>query len=263
MRRASATRAALFASTCRLSRPFRQHTPSQPSPLRPLRRILTQVIVQQGDTPAGLYIVQAGRCTVQREVTLQHAPRPAPIPSWQSPQRPSRRPGAAAGGGRPSGSAGPQSHLALGRSGAPTRAASPPRTRSMHLETLMPRDTYGGDAVLHGAMRSHTSLVAETDVTLLFMSRQDFSPWHLTEEVGRPPPPTAAHRRPPPPIALRRSTCHARGKSSSRARARMLLVRCARFSAAGPDGAVAATCGRHMPCHAVPPHADVAHSCAW
>ena len=59
------------------------------------------------------------------------------------------------------------------------------RTRSMHLETLMPRDTYGGDAVLHGVLRSQTSLIAETDVSLLFMPRSDFSPAHLTEEALR------------------------------------------------------------------------------
>ena len=49
----------------------------------------------------------------------------------------------------------------------------------------MPRDTYGGDAVLHGVLRSQTSLVAETDVSLLFMPRADFSPAHLTEEALR------------------------------------------------------------------------------
>jgi len=57
--------------------------------------------------------------------------------------------------------------------------------RSMHLETLMPRDTFGGDAVLHGLMRSRTTLVAETDVRVLFMPRADFSPSHLTEEALR------------------------------------------------------------------------------
>jgi len=59
------------------------------------------------------------------------------------------------------------------------------RTRKMHLETLMPRDTYGGDAILHGMLRSQTSLVAETDATVLFMPRQEFSPAHLTEEALR------------------------------------------------------------------------------
>lgn len=59
------------------------------------------------------------------------------------------------------------------------------RTRRMHLETLMPRDTYGGDAVLHGVVRSRTTLLAETDVKCLFMSRADFSPSHLTEEALR------------------------------------------------------------------------------
>jgi len=57
--------------------------------------------------------------------------------------------------------------------------------RSMHLETLMPRDTFGGDAVLHGLMRSRTTLLAETDVSLFFMPRADFSPSHLTEEALR------------------------------------------------------------------------------
>ena len=59
------------------------------------------------------------------------------------------------------------------------------RTRRMHLETLMPRDTYGGDAILHGVLRSQTSLVAETDVMILFMPRHEFSPAHLTEEALR------------------------------------------------------------------------------
>ena len=49
----------------------------------------------------------------------------------------------------------------------------------------MPRDTYGGDAVLHGVLRSQTSLVAETDVSLLFMPRADFSPSHLTDDALR------------------------------------------------------------------------------
>ena len=59
------------------------------------------------------------------------------------------------------------------------------RHRRMHLETLMPRDTYGGDAILHGVLRSQTSLVAETDVMVLFMPRHEFSPAHLTEEALR------------------------------------------------------------------------------
>ena len=59
------------------------------------------------------------------------------------------------------------------------------KSRRMHLETLMPRDAYGGDAVLHGLMRSRTSLVAETDVSMLFMPRTDFSPSHLTEDALR------------------------------------------------------------------------------
>ena len=59
------------------------------------------------------------------------------------------------------------------------------RSRSMHLETLMPRDTYGGDAVLHGLLRSRTTLIAETDSSILFMPRMDFSPSHLTEEALR------------------------------------------------------------------------------
>ena len=59
------------------------------------------------------------------------------------------------------------------------------RMRRMHLETLMPRDTYGGDAVLHGAVRSRTTLLAETDCRMLFMPRADFSPSHLTEEALR------------------------------------------------------------------------------
>ena len=59
------------------------------------------------------------------------------------------------------------------------------RHRKMHLETLMPRDTYGGDAILHGVLRSQTSLVAETDVMILFMPRHEFSPAHLTEEALR------------------------------------------------------------------------------
>ena len=49
----------------------------------------------------------------------------------------------------------------------------------------MPRDTYGGDAILHGTLRSTTSLLAETDVSVLFMPRADFSPGHLTEEAMR------------------------------------------------------------------------------
>ena len=49
----------------------------------------------------------------------------------------------------------------------------------------MPRDTYGGDALLHGAQRSATGLVAETDASVLFMSRSDFSAAHLTEEAMR------------------------------------------------------------------------------
>ena len=59
------------------------------------------------------------------------------------------------------------------------------QVRKMHLETLMPRDTYGGDAILHGVLRSQTSLVAETDALVLFMPRHEFSPAHLTEEALR------------------------------------------------------------------------------
>ena len=95
-----------------------------------------EVIVRQGETPQGLYIVHDGRCTVQRELTVED------------------------GNGRS-------------------------RVRLMHLETLMPRDTYGGDAVLHGVLRSPTSLVAETDAQVLFMPRHDFTPAHLTEEALR------------------------------------------------------------------------------
>ena len=92
--------------------------------------------MRQGETPAGLYIVHDGRCTVQHELNVDE-----------------------------------------GR--------GPPRMRRMHLETLMPRDTYGGDAILHGVLRSQTSLVAETDCKVLFMPRHDFSPAHLTEEALR------------------------------------------------------------------------------
>jgi CRP-like cAMP-binding protein len=122
-----------------------------------------ETIVRQGETPQGLYILYDGRCTVQRELLIDDQGRT--------------------------------------------------RTRKMHLETLMPRDTYGGDAILHGTLprltqcrslsravvhsshwrvctvcgagmlRSQTSLVAETDATVLFMPRQEFSPAHLTEEA--------------------------------------------------------------------------------
>ena len=59
------------------------------------------------------------------------------------------------------------------------------RRRQMHLETLLPRDTYGGDAILRGVLKAQTSLVAETDATILFMPRHEFSPAHLTEEALR------------------------------------------------------------------------------
>ena len=39
--------------------------------------------------------------------------------------------------------------------------------------------------VLHGVLRSQTSLVAETDAMILFMPRHDFTPAHLTEEALR------------------------------------------------------------------------------
>jgi CRP-like cAMP-binding protein len=105
------------------------------SHLKPRRFEHGATIVQQGDTPPGLYIIMDGRCTVQREVDV----------------------------------------LDHGRQ----------RSRRMHLETLMPRDTYGGDAVLHSVLRSQTSLVAETDVSTLFMPRGDFSPSHFSEDALR------------------------------------------------------------------------------
>ena len=102
--------------------------------LEPMRYTHGEVIVRQGETPAGLYIVYAGRCTVQRELSVDENGRP--------------------------------------------------RVRRMHLETLMPRDTYGGDAILHGVLRSQTSLVAETDAQILFMPRQVRpSPMSLTADA--------------------------------------------------------------------------------
>ena len=93
------------------------------------------VLLAQGDTPPGLFVVQDGRLVVLREMQYVE-------------------------GGRQ-------------------------RTRRMHLETLMPRDTYGGDAMVHGLLRSRTTLMAETDVTVLFMSRTDFAPSLLTEDALR------------------------------------------------------------------------------
>jgi len=103
--------------------------------LQPKEAEAGEILLAQGDTPQGLYVVRDGRCVVVREMEfLEHGRR---------------------------------------------------RTRRMHLETLMPRDTYGGDAVLHGLLRSRTTLIAETDSSILFMPRMDFSPSHLTEEALR------------------------------------------------------------------------------
>ena len=113
-----------------------------------------ETIVQQGETPLGVFVIFDGRCTVQREIEV-------------------------ADGGRR-------------------------RIKPMRLETLMPRDTYGGDAVLHGASRSQTSLVAETDCKLLFMPRADFSPAHLTEEAMRMLKLNAKLYRPDDDMLLRR-----------------------------------------------------------
>ena len=59
------------------------------------------------------------------------------------------------------------------------------RTRTMHLETLMPRDTFGGDALLQGALRNYASLVAEQEVLMLFLQRVDFNPSQLSEDALR------------------------------------------------------------------------------
>ena len=166
-----------------------------------------ETIAKQGETPQGLYIVYEGRCTVQRELTINETSHTLLN---------SRPPSSSAGGGRPPSSQGgrpPSSHggsrPSTAQGGRPGTAGSVrPSTagsggtggtgeggsrygrgvgviRKMHLETLMPRDTYGGDAILHGLLRSQTSLVAETDATVLFMPRTDFSPAHLTEEALR------------------------------------------------------------------------------
>jgi len=59
------------------------------------------------------------------------------------------------------------------------------RERQMRLDTLLPRDTFGGDSVLQGALRNHASVVAETDVTMLHVPRSEFGPNLLSDEALR------------------------------------------------------------------------------
>lgn len=103
--------------------------------LQPRAYARGETIVMQGETPTGLHILQEGRCTVERELSIVE-------------------------GGRR-------------------------RTRKMHLETLMPRDTFGGDALLHGSLRNHASLLADQEVAMLFLPRADFSSSQLTEDAIR------------------------------------------------------------------------------
>ena len=80
------------------------------------------------------------------------------------------------------------------------------KLKKMHLETLMPRDTFGGDALLHGSLRNYASLVADQEVSILFLQRGDFSPSQLTEDALRMlklnsklyRPNDEARREPPP-----------------------------------------------------------------
>ena len=59
------------------------------------------------------------------------------------------------------------------------------RQRSMRVDSLLPRDTFGGDAILQGALRNYASVTAETDVAMLHLPRHEFSASLLSDEALR------------------------------------------------------------------------------
>ncbi|KAL1499267.1 hypothetical protein AB1Y20_011477 [Prymnesium parvum] len=64
-------------------------------------------------------------------------------------------------------------------------AAPGEREREIRLDTMLPRDTFGGDSVLQGTLRNHASVVAETDVVVLHVPRSEFGANLLSDEALR------------------------------------------------------------------------------
>ena len=55
----------------------------------------------------------------------------------------------------------------------------------MRLDTLLPRDTFGGDSILQGALRNYAAVTAETDVVMLHIPRAEFSATLLSDDALR------------------------------------------------------------------------------